>query len=392
MHSQQIFSLQEQYTADTYTRFPVAIESGKGTYCTDCDGKTYLDFTSGIGVNALGFCDEGWMRAVCKQAGKLSHTSNLFSHPTGALLAEILCTRSGMKKVFFANSGAESNEGAIKCARKYSLDRYGEGRHTIVTLNNSFHGRTVTTLSATGQEVFHKNFAPFTEGFVFADANDLAGTLAKLTPDVCAVMIELVQGEGGVLPLQEAYVKALAQECQSRDILLLVDEVQTGIGRTGKLFCYEHYGILPDIVTLAKGLGGGLPMGAVLFGEKTASTLGRGDHATTFGANPVCCAGALAVLETMDDAFLDEVTRKGEYLRERVLRLEGVTGISGKGLMLGIDIEYPVSDVIAACREHGLLILAAKSRLRMLPPLNISFSEIDEGIAALAKALSGQKA
>ncbi|MGJ4848708.1 acetylornithine/succinylornithine family transaminase [Bacillota bacterium Meth-B3] len=375
--------------AQTYARFPVSLVSGALARCTDDSGKTYIDFTSGIGVNALGFCDPGWARAVAEQAHTLQHACNLFYTEPMVKLAEALTARTGFKRVFFANSGAEANEGAIKLARKYAFDRRGPGHSTIVTLKNSFHGRTVTTLSATGQDAFHNHFFPFTEGFAYAPTNDLAGTLALLTDEVCALMIELTQGEGGVVPLDVGYVRALADTCAQRDILLIVDEVQTGIGRTGTLFAYEQYGIMPSVVTSAKGLGGGLPIGAVLMGEKVQDTLGTGTHGTTFGGNPVCCAGACAVLDRLDEAFLADVRRKGASVRAFLEALPGVRSVAGMGLMLGIELKKNNAPaVIRLCIERGLLTLSAKHKVRLLPPLNIDDGTLEEGLAILASAIA----
>lgn len=380
-----------QYVANTYGRFPVAIEKGKGATCFDFDGKKYIDFSSGIGVNSLGFCDEGWVGAVTKQLGTLQHISNLYYTSPCAETARLLCERTGMKKVFFSNSGAESNEGAIKCARKYSFMKYGEGRSKILTLKNSFHGRTVTTLAATGQDVFHNFFFPFTEGFEFTPANDLASLEAALEDSsVCALMMELIQGEGGVMPLDEVFVREAERLCREKDIILIIDEVQTGVGRTGKLFAFEHYGIKPDIVTTAKGLGGGLPLGCVMFGEKTENVLVAGDHATTFGGNPVATAGAKYIIEKMDAAFLDAVAEKGEYIRSRLLKMPNVVGCDGKGLMIGVRLAEGVkaADVVKKGIEKGVLALTAKVKLRLLPPLTITYEEIDEGLDAIEKALS----
>ena len=387
---EKIQQTDKQYVANTYGRFPVAIEKGKGATCFDFDGKKYIDFSSGIGVNSLGFCDEGWVEAVTKQLTTLQHISNLYYTSPCAETAKLLCGKTGMKKVFFSNSGAESNEGAIKCARKYSFMKYGEGKSKILTLNNSFHGRTVTTLAATGQDVFHNFFFPFTEGFEFTPANDLESLKQALEDSsVCALMMELIQGEGGVMPLDESFVKEAEKLCKEKDILLIIDEVQTGVGRTGKLFAFEHYGIKPDIVTTAKGIGGGLPLGCVMFGEKTESVLVAGDHATTFGGNPVATAGAKYILEKMDSAFLDEVSKKGEYIRQRLLKMPHVVGCDGKGLMIGVRLDGDVkaADIVKKGIENGVLALTAKVKLRLLPPLTITYGEIDEGLDAIEKAL-----
>ncbi len=388
-NTERIINRDGEYVAHSYGRFPVAIVEGKNATCYDADGKKYIDFTSGIGVNSLGFCDDGWIKAVTEQLSKLQHISNLYYTEPCGKLAEILCNRTGMKRVFFANGGAEANEGAIKAARKYSFQKYGPGRSTIVTLKNSFHGRTVTTLSATGQDVFHNYFFPFTEGFEFCEAGDFTALSRMCENGVCAVMIELIQGEGGVLPLEQDFVKKVAALCRERDILLIVDEVQTGIGRTGSLFCFEQYGILPDLVTAAKGIGGGLPLAAVLFGAKTAEVFNPGDHATTFGGNPVACAGAVEVLRRLDDGFLNEVKKKGEYIADRLKKLPHVAGISGMGMMIGVTLDGPKpQDVVRAGIEEGVLTLTAKSKLRLLPPLTATYGEIDEGIEGVGRALT----
>lgn len=387
---EKIQQTDKQYVANTYGRFPVAIEKGKGATCYDFDGKKYIDFSSGIGVNSLGFCDEGWVTAVMNQLTTLQHISNLYYTSPCSETAKLLCERTGMKKVFFSNSGAESNEGAIKCARKYSFMKYGEGRNKILTLNNSFHGRTVTTLAATGQDVFHNFFFPFTEGFEFTPANDLEA-LKKALEDssVCGLMMELIQGEGGVMPLEEAFVKEAERLCKEKDIILIIDEVQTGVGRTGKLFAFDHYGIEPDVVTVAKGIGGGLPLGCVMFGEKTENVLVAGDHATTFGGNPVATAGAKYILEKMDSAFLSEVSKKGEYIRQRLLKMPHVVGCDGKGLMIGVrlDDEVKAANIVKKGIANGVLALTAKVKLRLLPPLTITYEEIDEGLNSIEKAL-----
>ena len=375
---------------NTYGRFPLAIQRGKGAKCWDFEGKEYIDFTSGIGVNALGFCHEGWAAAVIGQISTLTHTSNLYYTAPGVQVAKKLTESTGLSKMFFANSGAEANEGAVKLARKYSRDKYGEGRYEILTLVNSFHGRTVTTLSATGQEVFHRNFFPFTEGFSHAEANNISDVKSKVTEKTCAILLEMVQGEGGVLPLEEEFVRQVAALCKEKDLLLMVDEVQTGIGRTGKLFAYQHYGISPQVVTVAKGLGGGLPIGGFLVDESCQNVLGPGDHATTFGMNPVICAGASYLLDQVNTpAFLKDVAEKGEYLRKKLAALPGVTQVRGKGLMLGVEIPgKPAANVVKAGIEKGLLLLTAKTAVRLLPPLNITYEEIDQGLAILNEILS----
>lgn len=396
MDSQQLKSLDHEYIAGTYGRFNLAISHAKGVQLWDFEGKRYLDLTSGIGVNSLGFADEQWVAAVAKQAATLQHTSNLYYTEPCVQLAKRLCHASEgiFSKVFFANSGAEANEGAIKLARKYSFDRYGQGRSTIITLHNSFHGRTISTLAATGQDGFHQFFFPFTEGFEHLPANDLNALESRLNAcnDVCAVMVELVQGEGGVLSLSSDYVQALQRFCSERDILLLIDEVQTGIGRTGSLFAYQQFGLTPDVVTLAKGLGGGLPIGAILMGSRCEQVLSRGDHGSTFGGNPVCCAGANIVLDRMDEAFFVEVRRKGEYIRQVLSRLPKVKSISGMGLMLGIELTdqagVTAAELVVQALEKGVLLLTAKYKIRLLPPLTITDQELDECLSVLSELLS----
>ncbi len=389
MDFEEIKALDDQYVAHTYVRFPLALVRGENATVWDPNDKKYIDFTSGIGVNSFGFCDEGWVSAVTRQAGLLQHTSNLYYTEPCVEAAKLLCERTGMKKVFFANSGAEANEGAIKTARKYSFDKYGAGRDRIATLYNSFHGRTVTTLAATGQEVFHNYFFPFTEGFDYLPAND-AAALSQIGDKHCAVMLELVQGEGGVIPLDRAYVQAVARLCAERDILLIVGEVQTGVGRTGTLYAFQQFGITPDLVTSAKGLGGGLPLAAVLFGDKTENVLGPGDHATTFGGNPVACAAAAYLLGRMDEFFLDEVARKGEYLREQLAGMHGIKSVSGMGMMFGAELEegLEAKTVLLEAMRQGVLVLTAKTKLRLLPPLSITWHEMQTGLSALERALA----
>lgn len=390
---EKIKSTDDSYVAHTYGRFPVAIKEGKNATCFDFDGKKYIDFSSGIGVNSLGFCDEDWVHAVTKQLSTLQHISNLYYTEPCTKAAKLLCEKTGFKKVFFSNSGAESNEGAIKCARKYSFTKYGEGRSKVITLVNSFHGRTVTTLAATGQDVFHNFFFPFTEGFEFVPANDIDALKNVLDGTVCAVMVELIQGEGGVMPLEKDYVKSVSEICKENDILLIVDEVQTGVGRTGKLFAFQNFGIMPDIVTTAKGIGGGLPLGCVMFGEKTENTFVPGDHATTFGGNPVATAGAACILGKMNDEFLNEVTAKGEYIKEKLLKMPCVVGVDGMGMMLGVRLKDGIkaADIVKKGIDNGVLALTAKTKLRLLPPLTISYEEIDEGLSAIEKALSNEE-
>lgn len=379
--------LDNQYVAHAYGRFDVALTKGQGSTLYDENGKKYIDFGSGIGVTAFGINDPIWTKAVEEQLHRVQHTSNLYYTAPCAKLAQLLCEKSGMKKVFFGNSGAEANEGAIKFARKYSFDKYGAGRSTIITLVNSFHGRTITTLAATGQDSFHTVFDPFTPGFKYCPANDIEALQAAATDDVCAVLFECVQGEGGVNNLSPTFVNAIAKLAKENDILIAVDEVQTGNGRTGTYFAYQQYGITPDIVTTAKGLGGGLPIGAVLFGEKLQDTMTPGSHGSTFGGNPVVAAGACSIVERIDDDFLSEVQRKSEKIRTALAKVKGVQSISGMGLMLGIETDKPAGEVAKACLANGLLILTAKTKLRLLPALNISDAELDEGLEILKGVL-----
>lgn len=388
MTDEEIKLLDKKYVANTYARFDVCLAHGKGATCYSGDGKKYIDFSSGIGVNSLGFCEDTWVKAVAAQAGKLQHISNLYYTEPCVKLAETLCERTGMKRAFFCNSGAEANEGAIKTARKYSFDKYGVERNEIISLNNSFHGRTMATLSATGQEVYHNFFFPFVEGYTFVDSGNISQLKDAVSDKTCAVMMELIQGEGGVIAQNAAYVQEVAALCAARDILLIVDEVQTGIGRTGKLLACEHYDISPDIITVAKGLGGGLPIGAVLFGERTKDVLGFGHHGTTFGGNPVVCAGAQAVLETIDETFLAEVAEKAVYMRAEIAKFSNVKSVSGLGMMIGIELEGKTAkEAVEAGLENGLIALTAKTKVRLLPPLNISYEEIHEGLSALKAAL-----
>lgn len=386
MKNEQIQQQDSQFIAKTYARFPLALAKGKGCEVWDADGNRYLDFTSGIGTNSLGWADDEWLAAVSQQAATLQHTSNLYYTAPSTQLAETLCHASGQIRAFFCNSGAEANEGAIKAARKYSLDKYGRAdRFTILTLENSFHGRTISTLAATGQATFHQHFFPFTPGFEHLPANDIQALQTRISQnDVCAIMIEIVQGEGGILPLNAGYVQELAHICRENDILLIIDEVQTGIGRTGKLFAYQHFGIQPDMVTLAKGLGGGLPIGAILFGEKCAETLGKGDHGSTFGGNPVCCAAANAVLKRLDPDFLLQIAKKGEKLQNALKALPKVKSVSGMGLMIGVELDgITAAEVVAKGIEKGVLLLTAKHKLRLLPPLIISDEQIEQGVTVL---------
>ena len=376
----------ERYIAHTYKRFDITIVAGNGCICYDENGRKYIDMTSGIGVNSFGYADPVWAEAVANQAKLLQHTSNLFYTAPCAELAEILCTRTGMSKVFFSNSGAEANECAVKVARKYACEHKGAEYYNIITLNKSFHGRTLTTLAATGQQSFHEKFTPLTEGFLYADANDIDG-LEKLVAEnkVAGILIETVQGEGGVNALDAAYVKAVERICRDNDIIFMVDEVQTGNGRTGKLYSYMHFGVQPDVVSTAKGIAGGLPMGATLMNEKTADVLSYGDHGSTFGANPVCAAAAISVMNRLDDKFLYEVAAKGSYIRERIE--DAGYEVSGLGLMIGITPKKPVAEVLAACMEKGVLCLSAKEKLRLLPPLNIPIKELERATDIIIEAL-----
>lgn len=377
-----------KYIMHTYGRYDVALAKGKGAVAYDEDGKRYIDVASGIGVNSLGFCDDGWVKAVTEQASTIQHMSNYFYCEQASNLAERLCTLTGLSKVCFGNSGAEANECAIKIARKYSFDKYGEGRNEIITLKNSFHGRTVTTLAATGQDVFHNYFFPFTEGFKYVEAGDMDALKNAVSDKTCAVMFELIQGEGGVNILDKAYVQELVSYCQSRDILVIIDEVQTGVGRTGKLFAHQNYEVLPDLMTVAKGIGGGLPIGLCMCGEKLKDVMSPSTHGTTFGANPVVCAGANYVLDRVTtDGFLDEVEQKGAYLEEKLLSLDSVKSVRRMGLMVGIEIEGNAHDIAVKCVENGLIIITAKNLLRMLPPLVITNEEIDEAVQILNKTL-----
>ena len=383
----ELKTIDQQYVANTYARFPVEIVSGKGALVYDETGKEYIDMGSGIGVTAFGIADEAWKNAVIAQLNKVQHMSNLYYTEPCAHLAQMLCEKAGMKKVFFCNSGAEANECAIKAARKYAAEKKGAEYCTIVTLQNSFHGRTLTTLAATGQAHYHELFQPLTPGFVHAPANDLEATAAlALEHKAAAVMIECIQGEGGVIPLEKAYVQGLAAFCQEEDILLIVDEVQTGNGRTGALYAYMNYGIEPDIVSTAKGLGGGLPLGATLFGEKTKSVLKSGDHGSTFGGNPVSCAGALSILSRLDESMMKEVKEKSAWVFAELEGSEGVEAVSGMGLMIGVKTAKPASDVVMACLENGVLCLTAKDKVRLLPALNIPMETLQKAVGILQEA------
>lgn len=376
------------YIANTYARFPIEIVSGKGSTVVDENGKEYIDMGSGIAVNIFGVCDEEWVGAVAKQLTVCQHTSNLYYSEPCVKLAEILCEKTGMKKVFFGNSGAEANEGAIKTARKYAFEKKGKDYYKILTLNNSFHGRTITTLAATGQDTFHNDFLPLTDGFVYTDANDVE-MLRKTVAEnkLAAIMFETVQGEGGVVPLTQEFVNAIKEICEKEDVLMIVDEVQTGNGRTGKLYGYMHYGITPDIVTTAKGLGGGLPIGAVMFGEKTKDVLTSGTHGSTFGGNPIACAGAVNIISRLTYGFLEDVNRKSKYIIDELKNADGVKSVTGLGLMLGIETEKDAGEVIKICQENGVLPIKAKNKVRLLPPLNITDNELIKAIQVIKKAV-----
>ena len=379
-----IKELDSKYIANTYARFPIEIVKGNGSKLYDENGKEYIDMGTGIGVSIFGVGDEEWVSAVTEQLTTLQHTSNLYYSSPCVKLAEILCKKTGAKKVFFSNSGAEANECAIKAARKYAAEKKGAEYYNIITLNNSFHGRTITTLAATGQETFHKDFLPLTEGFLYADAGDLEG-IKKLIEEnkVCAVMIEPIQGEGGVVPLREDFVKGLEKLSKENDILLIVDEVQTGNGRTGALYGFMKYGISPDIVSTAKGLGGGLPLGATMFFEKTEDVYTPGTHGSTFGGNPVSCAGAYNIVKRLDSDFLNEVEKKHDYIINELQNSDGVISITGLGLMLGIETEKDVSEVLKECQNKGVLPIKAKNKLRLLPPLNISFEDLKTAVEVI---------
>ena len=390
MTSEELRALDAACVMQTYGRFPVAIDHGEGATLYSPEGREYIDFASGIGVNCLGYGNEGWIHAITTQAKKLAHISNLYYSEPYIKLASLLTSRTGMKRAFFANGGGEANEGMIKVCRKYSYDKYGKGRSTIITLKDSFHGRTITTLTATGQDVFHQFFFPFTEGFAYAGANDIESVKALDDGTVCAVMVELVQGEGGVLPLEQRFVDELSALCAEKDWLLAVDEVQTGVGRTGALFCFQNYGITPDVVSFAKGIGGGLPLAGIMTSGKTENVLTPGTHATTFGGNPICCAGGLEVLRQLDDSFLSEVRAKGQYMREKITAMKGVCGVRGLGLMLGVAVsdDLVAGDLVKAMLADGLTCLTAgHNTIRLLPPLSISYEEIDKGLAIMSRVL-----
>ncbi len=384
-----VIEIDKQYVANTYARFPLQLVKGKGSLVYDEKGKEYIDLGTGIAVNAFGVGDEIWKTAVCSQLDKIQHTSNLYFSEPCALLAKTLCQRTGMSKVFFSNSGAEANETAIKAARRHGELAKGKDYNVVITLKNSFHGRTITTLSATGQDAFHQYFTPMTEGFVHATANDIAEmeTLIK-THKCCGIMLELVQGEGGVTALEKDYVLAVEKLAKDNDLLLIVDEVQTGNGRTGALYAYMEYGITPDVVTTAKGLGGGLPIGATLLSERAQALFTPGMNGSTFGGNPIACAGALSIIQRIDDTLMDDVKAKSKYIVDALSKAKGVKGVSGMGLMLGIECERDASDVISECMEKGVLVIKAKHKVRLLPALNIPWDLLKRAVETLKEVLS----
>lgn len=380
-------TLDAQYIAHTYNRFPVEIVAGKGSLAWDENGKEYIDLGSGIAVNTFGFSDEAWTAAVTEQLGKFQHTSNLYYTAPGAKLAQMLCEATGMKKVFFANSGAEANECAIKAARKYAQDKKGPEYNRIITLKNSFHGRTITTLAATGQDVFHQKFTPLTPGFLYADPADPASLDALVRENkAAAILFECVQGEGGVLPLPADFVEAMKRTAAEHDLLLVADEVQLGNGRSGALYGYMNLGLEPDIVSTAKGLGGGLPIGACLLGEKVQDVFGPGDHGSTFGGNPVACAGAISILSRLTEDVLAGVRERSKLIFDGLAGAPGVKSVTGMGLMIGVETERPAAEVVAACRENGVLILTAKTKLRLLPALNIPLEQLWRAIEVIKSA------
>lgn len=391
MTFEELREMDQTYVMQTYNRFPVDIDHGKNATLYSLSGKEYIDFTSGIGVCSLGCADPRWVQAITDQAGKLGHISNLYYTQPGPKLAKALCQRTGMACAFFGNSGAEANEAMIKLARKYSFDKYGKGRSTIITLNHSFHGRTITTLTATGQPAYHNYFFPLNEAFRYADPT-WESILEQTGDDVCGIMMELIQGEGGVNPLDKELVQKVAQLCQEKDWLLLIDEVQTGVGRTGSLFAFQQYGIQPDVSTFAKGIAGGLPMGGILANETCAKVLTAGTHGSTFGANPIAAAAACTILDILDDQMMEEVKAKGQYLREGILALNSpcLGNVVGMGLMLGVDVkgERTNKELASLLAENGLLVLTAGSRLRLLPPLTITKEEMDKGLAILKQTLA----
>ena len=389
----EYISNSKKYAANTYARFDLVLESGKDAKLKDIDGKEYIDLGSGIGVNSIGYANKNWVDAVSKQLKTLQHTSNLYYNKSYIELAKKLCAITKHDKVFFCNSGAEANEAAIKCARKYSFNKYGKDdnykRYNIVTLKNSFHGRTMATISATGQDVFHNFFFPFLEGFLFAEANNYEDTISKLQNNACAVMMELIQGEGGVIPLDKEYVQRVRKYCEENDILFIVDEVQTGVGRTGKFLCSEHFDIKPDITTLAKGLGGGLPIGAMLMSKKCSDVFVPGDHASTFGSNPAVTCGALEVIKIIDKNLLKSVEKKSKYIKNKLSKLDNVVSVDGIGLMLGIGLKDGLNarEIVEKCIEKGAIPLTAKNKIRLLPPLTITDKELEKAVSILCECI-----
>lgn len=376
----------QKYIMGTYGRVELELDHGFGATLVDTNGRKYIDFGSGIAVNTFGACDKAWVEAVSAQLEKIQHTSNYYYTKPCADLAEIICTRTGMSKVFFSNSGAEANECAIKAARKYGTDKNPD-KNVIITLKNSFHGRTVTTLSATGQEVFHKHFTPFTEGFCYVEANNIQDLENAMNENVCAIMFEIIQGEGGVLPMTTEFIESIKAMSQKYDALIVIDEVQTGNGRTGKLYAHQNFDLCPDIFTTAKGLAGGLPIGATVFSERLADILPAGSHGSTFGGNPVACAGAISILNRIDDVLLSQVTDKSQKINSALKDLDGVEEITGMGFMLGIKTKKDAKSILKYCQDKGLLVLTAKDKVRLLPPLNITDAELDEGLSILADAI-----
>lgn len=383
-----IFELDRSYIANTYARFPINIVKGKGSLVWDCDGKEYIDLGSGIAVNSFGLCDEEWIAAVTEQLGKFQHTSNLYYSEPCAKLAQMLCERTGLKKVFFSNSGAEANESAIKAARKYAADKNGSDCYTIITLKNSFHGRTLTTLAATGQDSFHQYFQPLTHGFVHCEAtvDDLRKTVNENKGKIAAIMFEIVRGEGGVLPLEKSFVDEMVKISREEDIILIADEVQVGNGRSGKLYGYMNYGFTPDVVTTAKGIGGGLPIGITMLGEKLKDVFTPGLNGSTFGGNPICCAGAISILQRIDDKLLEDVSKKSRYIFSELEGANGVESVTGMGLMIGVRTVKDAKAVVSECIANGVLVLTAKDKIRLLPALNIPFDLLEKAISILKKA------
>ena len=386
-----IKEIDNKYVAHTYGRFDVALLKGKGSVAIGEDGREYIDMATGIAVNTFGYCDDFWVSAVAEQLMELQHTSNLYYTGPCARLAQLLCERTGMSKVFFSNSGAEANECAIKAARKYAADKYGAERNVILTLKNSFHGRTITTLAATGQDNFHKNFLPLTEGFDYVEANNIDDLVEKTKENnIAAIMFEFVQGEGGVMPLTQEFVDKIFEIASVKDIITIADEVQTGNGRTGNLYAFMNYGVTPDIVSTAKGLGGGLPLGATMLGYKVENVYTPGDHGSTFGGNPVCCAGAISIINRLDDELFEEVNKKSQYIIDELNACKGVEAVDGMGLMLGITTKRAVDEIVSECMENGVLVIKAKNKLRLLPALNIPWDTLKEAVEIIKTACNAE--